>query len=189
MQWIASIAVAAVLRHLTYYAEADGLNVVFGMHRKIKHVTQTLSHIADPKNTSDVVTAAITKLYNQGHLQTKTLDHWIQQGLVAVQPAARYWEMRTSPGLHGTYYLQCRLYEIADNFNPHMCGGTDFLYLQQAYRRLNEFHFPDDMVVAGLKQEAHRACIECRGLLYSEFLMLSTIGINEAMNFLNTQLQ
>ena len=62
-----SVAVGQIMYEMTYFAEADQLNTVFGIWRKIQKVDSAFAAIlAD--GTPDVVTDAVTALYAAGHL-------------------------------------------------------------------------------------------------------------------------
>ena len=162
VEWIASIAVGKILKELTYFAEGDGMNVIFGMHKRVSIVSLTLDAITNANITTDIITLSITKLHEAGHLIANDLQFYIKHAHDAVLPAVEYWGKKVSAG--GSYFNQCRLYEAAHYFNPEICAGCDVLIMRHAYAKLEHFKFPKD-IVKGLQDSAQEAIVECADIV------------------------
>jgi hypothetical protein len=152
------VVVGQVLYELTYFAEADQLNTVFGMWGKTTRVDATFTAILTG-GAPDVVTTAVTALHAGGHLQGARAT-WIAHGIDMVRPCITYWRQTSGGGKYGT---QRKLYEVAHNFIPAINATRTLAQSQAQYERLRALKFPGSMV-DGLKAEAAAAIALCTGV-------------------------
>jgi len=153
VEWTASTVAADILHKICLFSE-DQLNVCFHVNTIIEQINGEFASILDTSNPGDLITVAVTALFNGGHLVTHGLQHWLDHALAVVKPAIDYWFSKLN-GAVGPNTRQKQLYGVAHHrFIPHVCAAQSksVLTLQQEYEKLRGLKFPGAMV-DGLAQE------------------------------------
>jgi hypothetical protein len=164
MQMAVSVEISKMLRHVTYFLEADQLNVIFGANPLLNKCKHDFQRVLDPAVVNDPVTTTITQLIADGHLtlsQQHDKSYWLGEANTIVKPAAEYWDKKSTG--FGDYAVQFNLYKLAHAFKPSICATFSEETICAEYDKLLHHGFDEDLV-EGLKTEAKRAIEACENV-------------------------